>query len=390
MKLEEKLADAENLNVSLQSELDRLRAEHSETERDLSDQLEQLRVSGGGGGGNEALERENEELRAELEEQQQTTDDVRREAGNFLREMKLLTERNGTSWEKEEQLVIQVNRLEAEVEDWRNRYARTKTQLRNARASSIGLTIQPKQTTSSHNSPDGLVKDVHVTKFQISIDELLRTARSETPENVVEYMKNVVICVRSITQDIDNSTNNPELAQGLAKLKARVSATANNLITASKNFTAAKGLSPVSLLDAAASHVTTSVVELVSTVKIRPTPASELEDDDNETLQPIETPSYYPTNGDLKENISAPFMGMRQSNVSSMYSPVNSPRDSRVPRSRSGSKTEPWRRSISRSGQNGMNGKLPPAPLGSMGAFGIRGPEQNNEIEDLKVRPTPP
>ncbi|OBT91934.1 component of the polarisome [Pseudogymnoascus verrucosus] len=385
LKLEEKLADAENLNVSLQSELDRLRAEHSETERDLSDQLEQLRVSGGGGGGNEALERENEELRAELEEQQQTTDDVRREAGNFLREMKLLTERNGTSWEKEEQLVIQVNRLEAEVEDWRNRYARTKTQLRNARASSIGLTIQPKQTTSSHNSPDGLVKDVHVTKFQISIDELLRTARSETPENVVEYMKNVVICVRSITQDIDNSTNNPELAQGLAKLKARVSATANNLITASKNFTAAKGLSPVSLLDAAASHLTTSVVELVSTVRIRPTPAGELEDDDNETLQPIETPSYYPTNGDLKENISAPFMGMRQSNVSSMYSPVNSPRDSRVPRSRSGSKTEPWRRSISRSGQNGMNGKLPPAPLGSMGAFGIRGPEQNNEIEDLKI-----
>ena len=391
LKLEEKLADAESLNESLQSELDRLRAEHTETERDLSEQLEQLRVSGAGAGGagNEELERENQELRAELEEQQQTTDEVRREAGNFLREMKLLTERNGTSWEKEEQLVIQVNRLEAEVEDWRNRYAKTKTQLRNIRASSIGLTTQPQQTTSSHHSPDGLVKDVHVTKFQISIDELLRTARSETPENVVEYMKNVVICVRNITQDIDNSTTNPEVVQGQAKLKARVSATANNLITASKNFTAAKGLSPVSLLDAAASHLTTSVVELVSTVKIRPTPAGELDDDDNETLQPIETPSYYPTNGDLKENISAPFMGMRQSNVSSMYSPVNSPRDSRVPRSSSGSKAEPWRRSLSRSGQNGVNGKLQPAPLGSMGAFGIRAQEQNNEIEDLKVSPLP-
>ncbi|KFY13383.1 hypothetical protein V492_03311 [Pseudogymnoascus sp. VKM F-4246] len=384
LKLEEKLADAESLNESLQSELDRLRAEHSETERDLSEQLEQLRVSGGGGG-NEELERENRDLRAELEDQQQTTDEVRREAGNFLKEMKLLTERNGTSWEKEEQLVIQVNRLEAEVEDWRNRYAKTKTQLRNVRASSIGLTIQPKQSTSSHHSPDGLVKDVHVTKFQISIDELLRTARSETPENVVESMKNVIICVRNITQDMDNSTTNPELAQGQAKLKARVSATANNLITASKNFAAAKGLSPVSLLDAAASHVTTTVVELISTVKIRPTPASELEDDDNETLQPIETPSYYPTNGDLKENIAAPFMGMRQSNVSSMYSPVNSPRDSRAPRSRSGSKAEPWRSSLSRNGQNGVNGKMAPAPLGSMGAFGIRAQEQNNEIEDLKI-----
>lgn len=401
VELENKLADAQNLNESLQSELDRLRAEQADTERDLRTQLEQLRVSGGGnrGNGDAELERENQELRAELLEQQQLTDDVRREAQTFLREMKMLTERSGSSWEREEQLASQVNRLEAEVEDWRNRYARTKTQLRSIRASSIGLTIQPQyHKDSSHASPDGLVTDVHVTKFQISIDELLRTARSEHPEKVVEYMKNVILCVRSITQDMDESAANGELAAEQAKLKSRISATANNLITASKNFASAKGLSPVSLLDAAASHLTTSVVELVRTVKVRPTPAGELEDDDDGTLQPVDTTGYFPVNGERKEAPPQPFMGMRQSNVSSMYSPVNSPRVSAAPqtRSRAGSKAaETWRERQGSRGQNGLgavNGSglagnvLPAAPVGGMGAFGIRTQERESDIEDLKVR----
>lgn len=391
LKLENKLADAQSLNESLQSELERLRAEQSDTERDLRDELEQLRLSGGGnhGSGDEELEHENQELRAELSEQQQITDDVRREAQAFLREMKLLTDRSGSTWEREEQLTGQVNRLEAEVEDWRNRYARTKTQLRTIRASSIGLTIQP-QKDSGHTSPDGMVKDVNVTKFQISIDELLRTARSEHPEEVVEHMKNVIVCVRSITQDIDNSLNNGGLTQEQTKLKSRVSATANNLITASKNFASANGLSPVSLLDAAASHLTTSVVELVRTVKIRPTPAGELEDDDDGTLQPSDTTGYFPVNGEHVENIVPPFMDTRQSNVSSMYSSVTSPRASAAARPRSDLKTEPFgsRRSLSRNGLNGVNGgMLQPAPLGAMGAFGTRA--QENDIEDLKVRCTP-
>jgi hypothetical protein len=402
-ELENKLADAQNLNESLQSELDRLRAEQAETERDLRKQLEQLRVSGGGnrGNGDEELERENQELRAELLEQQQLTDDVRREAQTFLREMKMLTERNGSSWEREEQLASQVNRLEAEVEDWRNRYARTKTQLRSIRASSIGLTIQPPQyhQDSSHASPDGVVTDVHVTKFQISIDELLRTARSEHADKVVEYMKNVIVCVRSITQDMDKSAAaNGALAAEQAKLKSRISATANNLITASKNFASAKGLSPVSLLDAAASHLTTAVVELVRTLKVRPTPAGELEDDDDGTLQPVDTTGFFPGNGERMEppQPPQPFMGLRQSNVSSMYSPVTSPRASAAApqtRSRAGSKAaETWRERQGSRGQNGfglglaaVNGGGLAAPVGGMGAFGIRPQERESDIEDLKV-----
>jgi len=145
MDLENKLADAQNLNESLQSELDRIRASQANTERELRAQIEELRVSGAGSrgmGGDSELQQENEELRSELRDQQRVTEEVRLEAQEFLREMRMLSERSGSSYEKEEQLSNTVNKLEEEVKDWRNRYARTKTQLRSLRASSMGLTIQ--------------------------------------------------------------------------------------------------------------------------------------------------------------------------------------------------------------------------------------------------------
>jgi myosin heavy subunit len=404
LKLENQLADAQNLNESLQSELDRVRSEQSNMERELRAQIDELRqdnnTSRKARAASAELERENEDLRNELKEQRDTTEEVRQEAQEFLREMRVLSERTSSSFEREEQLVKEVQRLEEEVKDWRNRYARTKTQLRGLRASSIGLTIKPDAARYARESgftrDDGLVKDVHVTKFQISIDELLRVARTEDPEKVVDYMKYVVVNVRSITQDIDESRpGNGDLVQQQTKLKSRVSATANNLITASKNFAAAKGLSPVSLLDAAASHLTTAVVELVRTVKIRPTSAGELEDDDG-ILPPVDTTGFFQARDTRQETQAAALLGLRNdraSAISSVYSPANSPREStRASRPRSGSK-DSWasRRPVSRNGNppngmnsvggaNSMNGsKLPPGPIG----FGIR--TQDADVEELKV-----
>jgi hypothetical protein len=403
-RLENQLADAQNLNDTLQSEIDRMRASQANTERELRAQIEELQESARnsrGMGADPELEQENEELRSELRDQQRVTDEVRREAQEFLREMRMLSERSSQSYEREEQLSNTVNKLEEEVKDWRNRYARTKTQLRSLRASSIGLQIQQDAAKyakdSGFTSPDGSVKDVHVTKFQISIDELLKIARTDEPARVIEFMKSVVVNVRRITQDIDDSpASNEDLAQQQAKLKSRVSATANNLITASKNFAAAAGLSPVSLLDAAASHLTSAVVELVRTVKVRPTPAGELEDDDDGNLEPVDTTGFFPVRSPLplqvpqQDNNPPPFQGLRNIRISadsSMYSPVNSPRQSTLRPQSSGK--ESWagrQRSMSRGAQNGnsfLNGgkTLPLAPMGV--GFGIR--TQDSDVEELKV-----
>lgn len=407
INLESKLADAQALNDDLRQELDRVRAESSSTERELRSQVEelqessremaaqadQLRANGSSGnsknGDNSTrdaeLERENRELRRELDEQQEITEEVRKEAQEFLKEMRVLSEQGGASWQRQEMLEEQVNRLEQEVKDWRNRYARTKTQLRSMRASSIGLTIQQDPMKSAGFTEDnGLVKDVHVTKFQISIDELLDVARKDNPDRVTEFMKNVVANVRQITQDIEE--NGHDLTGHQTKLKSKVSATTNNLITASKNFAVAGGISPVSLLDAAASHLTTAVVELLRTVRIRPTPAGELEDDDDRSLQPPDGPAiggggfFFPLGRARKENGINGTGGsvqpyMRMSTESSMYSPINSPRQSTASGRPKSSGKEGWRVSSMRA--NGNN------PLPTRMAFGIR--QQSSEVEDLKI-----
>ncbi|KAF2840939.1 hypothetical protein M501DRAFT_929926 [Patellaria atrata CBS 101060] len=294
--LEQKVEEAQRLNTSLQSELERMRIEKESSERDLRMQLDEARQeSARGNRSNDDGEwRERyENLEKELEEQQQITEDVRRDASQFLQEMRSLSEQSHAAVEKEERLGQQVTQLENEIRDWKSRYARIKTQLRTFKASSIGLAAQNsnvavyvRDTTFTH--PEGLVKDVQVTKFQLSVDELLQAARKTDPDAMLECMKGVVICVRNITGDMDtadsqsvysDSADTPKLH---AKLKSRVSATANNLITASKNHAAAGGLSPVSLLDAAASHLTTAVIELIRAVKIRPTPSIELEDEHRE------------------------------------------------------------------------------------------------------------
>ncbi|PQE29965.1 hypothetical protein CJF32_00000630 [Rutstroemia sp. NJR-2017a WRK4] len=400
ISLENKLADAHNLNDDLQSELARVRASQANSERELRSRLTELQgtVDSGRGMGanNPDLERENEELRAELREQQEITEEVRNEAREFLREMRMLSERSSTSYNREAELESMVSKLEEEVNEWRNRYAKAKTQLRSMRANSMGLTIQDAAKyvqESGFTQDDGLIKDVHVTKFQISINELLQTARSNDPMRVIEHMKSVIVTVRRISQDIDEAPKSTgELAQKQAKLKAKLSATANNLITASKNFAGAKGLSPVSILDAAASHLTSTVVELVRTVKIRPTPAGELEEEEVK-LAPVETPKSLPvqevkpepapqkeepvrqqenikpaedapreivesprqstdeyerpstesarqsmesSRASLDGYVPGPFLGLRNGHTStdsSMYSPINSPRESMRPKS---------------------------------------------------------
>ncbi|KAL8868673.1 MAG: hypothetical protein Q9198_008098, partial [Flavoplaca austrocitrina] len=86
-------------------------------------------------------------------------------------------------------------------------------------------------------------------------------------------------------QDTHSATN---------KLKSKVSATANNLITACKNFAASNGLLPISLVDAAASHLSTAMVDLIRVVKVRPSPAGELEDEEEENNSIIaESPAAY-------------------------------------------------------------------------------------------------
>lgn len=357
--LESKVTEAQNLNESMQDELDRLRDdydkmrdEHAMESRKLREELEEARQNGAAAAmsaaprGDSDLMRENEELRRALEEQQRVTEDARLEARQFLQEMKALSEQHNPSWNRQDELEKMVEKLEQEVRDWRNRYARTKTQLRSLRASSMapGLELDAAKHLRDKGfaEDNGLVKDVHVTKFQISIDELLHRARTDNPDKVIDSMKAVIVGVRRITKEIDASPHQDGgIAQQQQRLKARVSATANNLITASKNFAASGGISPVSLLDAAASHLVAALVELLRAVKVRPTPADELDEEEDGTITPVDSVPFFSNRNTQQEGFDAPqdsplapppafqgLRGVRDSDQSSAYSSATDPRQS--------------------------------------------------------------
>lgn len=349
--LESKLTEAQNLNESMKQELERMREDHDEETTQLRGELVAIQRNGDTRNADDKLQEENRELRESLLEQRRVTDEVRREAQEFLREMRSLSQQSTATYEKQLELEKSVEQLEGEVKQWKGLYARTKTQLRNMRASSIGLTVDQGAGNmvrdGGFTDENGVIKDVHVTRFQIAVDDLLQKARRESPDMVVDAMKSVVVSVRRITRDADEATTQDEaFTQQKPKLKAKVSSTANNLITTSKNFAAGNGLSPVSLLDAAASHLTAAVVELTKAGKIRPTPAEQLDEDDDGSVTPVESTGFFsprstthlPTSG-TQETLPPPpafngLGGMRASAGSSAYSPVSSPRESVEPHSR--------------------------------------------------------
>lgn len=274
----------------------------------------------------ESLDKQHKDLRRQLLRQEKVTSEVKQEATGFLQQMKALSERSNQSVEQEERLVHQVHKLEKELQDWKSRYARTKAQVRTLRSPSMSNTVQlgdagAMAREGAFSAQNGLIRDVHVTKFQVAIDELLQSARGSEPDAALAHVKSVAIAVRNITLDMgDTQSHKDEAAQQRHKLKMKIFATANNLITAAKNFAMSEGLSPVSLLDAAASHVSAAILELARLVKVRPSPVDELEDDGENSVIADSPADYY---GVPRSRASA--------GGESVYSSVSSPRPSQLP-----------------------------------------------------------
>ncbi|THV98206.1 hypothetical protein D6D27_01665 [Aureobasidium pullulans] len=333
-ELDMKIAESQRTLDTLHSELEHSREDRSQSESDLRARTEQavsdlhieldeirreneeLRAHASS---NRSLEQESgwqqryEELERELAQQQQITEEVKHNAEQHLQEMRLLSEQSETALEREERMQSQIALLEAENEQWKIRYAKTRSQLRTLKASSMGLSVEhmaPGALSSKqeHLKPNGLVKDMDVTNFQISIDELLQAAResSSAPHSALDKAKDVVQSVRNMTSGVEGSFSNlgsphsstSHLSQSTtgptpATLKIRVSRDANNLVTVTRNHAAANGLAPVSLVDAAASNLTTSVVEFVKVVGVRDT-HDENDDDSSVDGEDIEIEEIAP------------------------------------------------------------------------------------------------
>jgi hypothetical protein len=391
------------LERDLRSQLDDVRREGRDIERDLRAQLdaagrnESSRSVTRSDSTNGEWRSRYEALEKELAEQRQTTEEVRRDAAQSLSEMQALSQQSAETLEKEERLLDSLSALEREVRDWKSRYAKVKSQNRSLRASSLGLPGNNGDAAqyardSTFVSPDGLVKDFHLTNYQVAIDELLQLARRPDSEALIGGMKQVVICVRQISADIEVAVSAPvsgidgsssDSAKEPARLRAKLSQTANNLITTSKAHAAAAGLAPVSLLDAAASHLTVAVVDVVRELKIRPTPPEELEREEYE--ERVAKPAPLNTRGKTPTLISEPSLSTGKLNGLNGHARNRSSRSSNLSSggysaysrySRYSSNMSPARDAMANGDANGKG-------LGITSAMGML---RESGIEEFKVR----
>ncbi|KAF3932743.1 hypothetical protein ABW19_dt0205391 [Dactylella cylindrospora] len=375
--LETKLVDAQNLNSSLQNELARLRSEN-----DALEDWQQSHVCQGGGGDGDLQRKYNEllqlheNLKGELREQQETTEEVRRQAMSFLNEMKQLTA-NGASGQSHEQMMGEIESLRNEVKDWKARYTKAKTQIRTLKAASIGLQYATEMNINkamAHSDPNGLVKDIHITKLQLVVDEILRSARID-PKSTMQHMKTVAALVKAITKTVE-AANPPE---DILRMSMKVSATGHNLITAIRNHAMADGISPVSLVDAATSHLTAAVVDMAKKVKIRPTPSEELENEEN-------------WDAEIGDDFDADFLSVpvrtgKTPNLANGYSPARTSFDSVYSTSSLSSRYSNQRGSArNQSGtwgaKRGGFSSLNPLGINSMPKYGVQ--EEKTEMRELR------
>ncbi|KAJ7188573.1 hypothetical protein C8R46DRAFT_25023 [Mycena filopes] len=272
---------------ALQRELDELREtrqreKERETRRaqDDEDELINLRERC------ERLEEERENAPVGGGADPEIVDQLRNDMEGLLGELGDLSRRNDELMTAKDEDLATIAELDGQVKDYKRKYEQAKTELRSFKATSQLFIQAPKMDRPEDQLPvsgDGGVLDIHVTAFLSGIDALLTAARSNAPTRVLTPMKAVVNAVSSIVDDVRAFEARPSRersdvdADALAALRDRAEATLSNLVAASKTHATSAGMSPVSLLDAAASHVAVTVTEIARTVCIRKATRAEQE-----------------------------------------------------------------------------------------------------------------
>ncbi|CAO1631607.1 unnamed protein product [Parajaminaea phylloscopi] len=271
---------------SVREDLSYHRQQHEEKSKELKEANERMQSLHGeldqalmnSGTGEDA-----EKLQEELAQQGQIVQELRAEVESLVQEISQLSARNEELVGEKDQDLLVISDLNQQVQSFKRRYEQAKAELRQYKASSQLYVAQSKADEFLVPTDKGAIADVNVSAFQTSIDELLVAARSTTPSSVIVAMKSVVLATTLLTDDVakhEQSSAAPlssSEAEQLDQLKPRISTSLNNLMTACRNHAASQGVSPISLIDAAASHVSTTVVDLVKLVKVRAATIAEKE-----------------------------------------------------------------------------------------------------------------
>ncbi|KAI0753047.1 hypothetical protein C8Q80DRAFT_1149566 [Daedaleopsis nitida] len=291
-ELQRRVEEKTSSMLSLQQELDALREERAR-ERDIAERRsrqdqEELRAlrercdileSGEGGGGvrnYQLLVRDLERTNTcFVQVDSAILDQLRSDMEGLMTELDDLSRRNDELLATKDNDLAVIHDLESQVKEYKRKYEQAKTELRSAKATSQLFLQAPKVDDQLPVARDGGLVDIHVTGFVSAIDSLLTAGRSNAPTRVLQPMKGVINAVTAIIEDVRAFERRPQRDRAevdlevLQSLRERLDATLSNLVTAAKTHATSAGMAPVSLLDAAASHVSATVTEIGKTIHIR-------------------------------------------------------------------------------------------------------------------------
>jgi len=280
----------------------RRQQEHEEELQILRDRCETLESerANGGGGVSPLLSPDFPISHKFIKADPQLLRQLQSDMQGLMEELTELSRRNDELMTAKDADLAVIHDLDAQCKDYKRKYEVAKTELRGLKGScSLGpitrigllkvsihvatsqLFLQPPKTDDNlPMSPDGAVLDIHVTAFVSAVDSLLTAGRSNSPTRVLAPMKAVVNAVTAITDDLrqfERRSRSDEVdLDALRSLRDRAEATLSNLVVATKSHATGAGMSPVSLLDAAASHVSSTITEIAKIAFIRrATPAEQ-------------------------------------------------------------------------------------------------------------------
>lgn len=210
------------------------------------------------------LLQQHEVLKEELEKQQTVTDQVRNEAMLFMKELREMSSTRGSSSAVVKELQKQVLSLQAEVKDWKSRYAKAMDEVREGRSFERGSQIlQPEAIESSkYIAANGLVTSSSLQRFQDSVTDMLFSSH-RAPEKSIDSLHKVIIATEALTGQF--GPQDTKFAQNTRLVNRCV----NQLISTVKNLSTTPILFPAAVVSAACSDLCYSVAELAKQAKVK-------------------------------------------------------------------------------------------------------------------------
>ncbi|ORX51619.1 hypothetical protein DM01DRAFT_1337123 [Hesseltinella vesiculosa] len=215
-------------------------------------------------------------LERDHHDQQEMVQTVKQETTDLMKELSKLSKENDQLKGDKDSAERQIKDLRKEVGDWEAKYQHAKIELRQVKGADDKDLPRQDFIKENHLQPSrsGAISYDSVLRYQGGLEDLLRSIRTKSPTDVLNTVRSVVLVCKSMTEDVEHCEARGILpsdkqAKVLA-LKKPFSNGLAHLVAVTKTHINSMGLSPVMLVDVAASHLTATVIDLVKLLGMNP------------------------------------------------------------------------------------------------------------------------